>query len=281
MQKKMNEKKLNSFIDLVLMRGEELYRDFSWRKTSEPYEILLSEIMLQQTQVARVERYFERWLEVFPSVDALAAASTADVLEEWQGLGYNRRALMLKRLADKVSLEMGGVFPLTEKELVELPGVGPATAAGVMAFAYDKRADYLETNVRTVFLHEFWPKEEGVHDREIKEVLRAVNDMVEKRGVSARVWNYALLDYGVWLKKEFPNPSRRSKHHTRQSKFEGSNRQKRAQLLREILANPGATKRELAKAQEIEPDVAHDVLEQLIAEGFVVCDENGCFEVSD
>ena len=139
-------------------RGAELYRDLPWRNIDDPYGVLVSEVMLQQTQVARVMRYWERWMGLFPTVDALAAADTATVLDAWQGLGYNRRALALKRACEQCSAENGGHLPRTVDELVKLPGIGPATAAGVVAFAYDEPAVYIETNVRSVFLHELFPE---------------------------------------------------------------------------------------------------------------------------
>ena len=153
------------------------------------------------------------------------------MLEQWQGLGYNRRALALKRCADICAAEHGGRLPQTADELVKLPGIGPATAAGVVAFALDRPALYLETNVRTVFLHELFPGEEGVKDAEL---IPLVELACPADGV--RDWYYALLDYGAHLKATLPNPSRRSAHHTRQSSFEGSRRQKRAELVRIVLA---------------------------------------------
>ena len=143
---------LDDFMTSMLARGDELYRDLPWRHVDDPYAVLVSEIMLQQTQVARVDGRWQRWCERFPSVDALAAADAADVLEEWQGMGYNRRALALWRAAGIVSAA-GGAMPIEARELVALPGIGPATAAGIRAFAYDLPGVYLETNVRSVFLH--------------------------------------------------------------------------------------------------------------------------------
>ncbi|MDR1087892.1 MAG: adenine glycosylase, partial [Coriobacteriales bacterium] len=136
---------INSFIDTVVTHGRSLYRDFAWRRTNDPYAVLVSEVMLQQTQTARVERYYDVWMHHFPTIDALAAASTADVLAVWQGLGYNRRALALKRTASLVAKEYGGILPESAAALQSLPGIGSATAAGVLAFAYNRPAVYLET----------------------------------------------------------------------------------------------------------------------------------------
>ncbi|HQE69966.1 MAG TPA: adenine glycosylase [Atopobiaceae bacterium] len=227
---------LDAFCIKVVEQGAALYRDLPWRNTRDPYAIWISEVMLQQTQVSRVDGCWQRWLERFPSVDALAAASTADVLEEWQGMGYNRRALAVLRAAQEVSCA-GGRFPEDEAALRALPGIGPATAAGIRAFSFNKHAVYLETNVRTVFLHELFPEAEDVSDKELVPLVDAScppdggNSLTDPRS-----WYYALLDYGAHLKKTLPNPSRRSRSYTKQSRFEGSNRQKRAALVRILLA---------------------------------------------
>jgi A/G-specific adenine glycosylase len=262
----------DAFVDLVMQRGGERYRDFAWRRTTDPYAILVSEIMLQQTQTARVERYYDEWLKRFPTIAALSAADNAAVLEAWAGLGYNRRALALKRTADTVCEKFGGILPDTEAELLSLPGIGPATAAALLAFAHNRPAAYLETNVRAVFLHEFFPGEDNVSDRELLSLLPGINELVHARGISARTWNYALLDYGAYLKKALPNPTRRSKHYSRQSPYEGSRRQKRARLLEAVLAGsagPAKTAADLALHCGYELAVTESVLADLAAEGFI------------
>lgn len=231
------------FRQKVLERGRELYRDLPWRRTRDPYQIWISEVMLQQTQVARVDGRWQRWCERFPSVDALAAADAADVLEEWQGMGYNRRALALWRAAGIMSAA-GGAMPIEARELVALPGIGPATAAGIRAFAYDLPGVYLETNVRSVFLHELYPDAVAVPDKDLVPLVEAScpADALDPQD-DPRTWYYALLDYGAYLKKTLPNPSRRSKSHVRQSRFEGSHRQKRAELVRLLLGHRSAGRR--------------------------------------
>lgn len=220
-----------AFSSRVRAEGARLWRDLPWRNIDDAYAVLVSEVMLQQTQVKRVLGRWERFLAKFPTPDALAAAAASDVVAEWQGLGYNRRALSLKRAAEICSADFAGSLPRTAEDLEKLPGIGPATAAGVVAFAYDEPALYLETNVRTVFLHELFPDREGVKDAEIAPLVAATCPDEDVRG-----WYYALLDYGAHLKATVANPSRRSAHYTRQSAFEGSRRQKRAEIVRIVLA---------------------------------------------
>ena len=288
---------LCAFVEFVAKKGRELYRDLPWRRTYDPYAIWISEVMLQQTQVSRVDGRWQRWLERFPTVDALAAAAPSDVLEEWQGLGYNRRALSVHRAAQAIS-EAGGIFPQDPKELVKLPGIGPATAAGIRAFAFNLHGVYLETNVRTVFLHELYPQAEGVPDSELVPLVEltcpaSAADAVDADGaandatteLTPRSWYYALLDYGAYLKKTIPNPSRRSKSHVKQSRFEGSHRQKRAELLRVLLAHKdegGAEFETLhqelcqievsAGRETLDEQVTLGLLEELAKEGF--CQKN-------
>lgn len=271
-----------AFAATVREQGARHYRDLPWRNIDDAYAVLVSEVMLQQTQVPRVLPRWERFLSRFPTVDALTAASSADVLEEWQGLGYNRRALALKRACDICSAERGGVLPATVEELQALPGIGPATAAGVVAFSHNRPALYLETNVRTVFLHELFPEGDAVPDRMIAPLvaLSCPSD-------DPRAWYYALLDYGAHLKATVPNPSRRSAHHARQSAFAGSRRQKRAELVRCVLAEPGISEHELlARLNEAEraggrPDVDEtlfaSIVGDLVAEGFFRREGEGFF----
>lgn len=282
------EEELASFRATVLLRGRELYRDLPWRRTRDPYAIWISEVMLQQTQVSRVDGRWQHWLELFPTVDALAAADSADVLDEWQGLGYNRRALSLWRAAREVSAA-GGRMPSDEAALKALPGVGPATAAGIRAFAFDLPGVYLETNVRAVLLHEFFPEEDAVADASLVPIVRATCPKDASNAEDdPRTWYYALLDYGAHLKATVPNPSRRSRSHVRQSRFEGSHRQKRAEVLRILLAHRAdprggvdldtlsveLSREEVAAGRsEVDASVAQTLLAELSKEGF--CHNNG------
>lgn len=261
------------FIAKIWDEGKRLYRDLPWRGIDDPYAVLVSEVMLQQTQVARVLKYWERFLKLFPTLDALASAETSLVLEAWQGLGYNRRALALKRCAELCASTYQGTLPQSYEELLALPGIGKATAGGVLAFAYQKPVLYLETNVRTVFLHEFFSGEEAVDDRRIEPLVERTCSKENPRG-----WYYALLDYGAYLKSILPNPSRRSRHYVQQSKFEGSRRQKRAEIVRLVLAQREVTFSEVVGALcefetsqgRKEPDarLVRSILDDLVHEGF-------------
>ncbi len=237
-------------------------RDFPWRRTKDPYRILVSEIMLQQTQAPRVAAKYRSFLKKFPDLKTLAEAKTAEVLQEWQGLGYNRRALYLKRCAEAVVKEHNGKFPRDFKKLCALPGIGPATAGDLMAFAWNLPVPLIETNIRTVFIHFFFKSRKKVNDKEIMPLIGKTLD----KG-NPREWYWALFDYGAFL-KQGGNPSRRSAHHVRQSKFEGSYRQKRAKVLRSILENSTTV-----SAVQIQTGVGmkelKKIMEDLEKEGFV------------
>ena len=279
---------LSTFRELVLEHGRDRYRDLPWRQTRDPYAIWVSEVMLQQTQTSRVDGRWQRWLERFPTIEVLAAAERADVLAEWQGLGYNRRALQLWQAAERL-VRADGALPHELDALLGLPGIGPATAAGIRAFAFDLPGIYLETNVRSVFLHEFFPGLRGVHDGELTPlVAQTCPPDASDPADDPRSWYYALLDYGAHLKRTMPNPSRRSATHARQSQFEGSHRQKRSALVRLLLAHRAcgeahvscdALARELSDAErragrgDLSPSQVETLLEELQKEGF--CHQEG------
>jgi A/G-specific adenine glycosylase len=206
-------------------------RDLPWRHTTEPYRILVSEIMLQQTQVGRVTSFYEPFLLRFPDFRTLARAATGDVLAAWQGLGYNRRALSLKRLAVQVTEEFGGVLPDDERQLKSLPGIGPYTAAAVLVFAFNRPVVLIETNIRRVFIHCFFDGRMGVSDTEIRPHVVATMDREDPRG-----WYNALMDYGAFLSGLPENPNRRSRHYQCQAPFEGSVRQARGRILKLLVA---------------------------------------------
>ena len=197
-----------------------------WRKTRNPYRILVSEVMLQQTSVARVTDKYTRFLQAFPNASALATAGTDDLLGAWKGLGYNRRALSLRAAAQVIVSVHGGKVPRSVDELVALPGIGHATAGAVLAYAYDIAIPFVETNIRRVFLHFYFPGEDGVTDARILPLVEKTVD----RG-NPREWYYALMDYGAMLGKGAVNANRRSLRYRPQKPFEGSFRQLRGAIL--------------------------------------------------
>jgi A/G-specific adenine glycosylase len=253
-----------TFIERVWEHFHAQGRDLPWRRTTDPYAILVAEVMLQQTQGARVVPKYAAFLEAFPTVEALASAPVDELLRVWSGLGYNRRALNLKRAAEAIVAGHAGRVPETLEGLTSLPGIGHATAAQVLAFAFDTGVPFIETNVRSVYLHEFFGDAEGVPDAAILPLVEAT---LPAEGV--REWFWALMDYGTHLKATLPNPSRRSAHHTRQGRFEGSNRQLRGRLLVALAGRDGLTAERLAEAVRFEPDRVAAALAALQSEGFV------------
>ena len=239
-------------------------RDFPWRRTDDPYEILVSEIMLQQTQVDRVTRWYGRFLTAFPDLATLAQASVHEILSVWQGLGYNRRGLFLQRLARQVVEEFGGRLPDSPEILRTLPGIGPATAGALATFAFNRPVVFLETNIRRVFLHFFFPHSTGVTDRQLFPLVGQTLDTTRPR-----LWFYALMDYGASLKAQAPNPNRRSAHYRKQSPFENSDRQIRSRILQMLLKESPLHKNLVEKADGQRPTRVRRIISQLVAEGFL------------
>lgn len=240
-----------------------------WRTTRDPYRILVSEIMLQQTQVDRVMPYYERWIKKFPTAKALSEATFSDVLRMWQGLGYNRRAKYLWEAA-KIITERGW----GEK----LPGVGPYTAAAVRAFAFNEPTVFVETNIRTVFLFHCYAnvlQNYGIVDREL---LPLVGDALKRSRMQPREFYAALMDYGAHLKRQGVRLNSKSKHYAKQSKFEGSSRQLRGALLRKLLAQ-SRTLSELTKDLSRKRGEVEAALNALVGEG-LVRRERGRFKIS-
>jgi A/G-specific adenine glycosylase len=229
--------------------------------------------MLQQTQVSRVIDRYEGFLEAFPDPAALARAPLDRALALWKGLGYNRRCLGLQRAAARIVERFGGRVPRSVAELESLPGVGHATARAVAAFAYGEPVAFIETNIRRVFLHWFFPDRRAVDDRDI---LPLVESTMDRRHPA--LWFNALMDYGTWLAGHVANPNRRSAHHARQARFEGSRRQLRGRVLALLVGGPGRRIRTLArKLGTTEARLAPIVL-GLEAEGFLLA-SRGCYRI--
>lgn len=201
-------------------------RSLPWRETCDPYHILVSEIMLQQTQVDRVVPKYEAFIQQFPTMSRLARATLQDVLTLWQGLGYNRRARMLHACAQAIEKEHNGVVPREEAVLCALPGIGPYTAGAVRAFAYNEPVTIIETNIRTVYLHHFFADQERVTDAQVREVVTQTLD-----NENPRTWYWALMDYGTHIKKTVGNANKRSTSYTKQTPFKDSNRYIRGRIV--------------------------------------------------
>lgn len=237
-------------------------RTMPWREDTRGYYILVSEIMLQQTQVSRVIVAFERFIEAFPTISALAGASQADVIRLWSGLGYNRRARFLHQSAQAIVKQYKSQIPDNHSKLVALPGIGPNTAAAILAYTFNRPVVYIETNIRSVCIDYFFSEE----DRQIddSELLDLIEQVLDEE--NPREWYWALMDYGAYLKTNKPNPSRRSKQHAKQSAFEGSKRQVRGRVL-SLLGEHSRTMDELQQLIADERLVA--VLQDLAAEQMI------------
>lgn len=248
--------------------------DLPWRLPDtngsfNPYTIMVSEIMLQQTQVGRVIPKYQQFLELFPSAEVLADAPLSEVLKAWSGLGYNRRAKFLWQAAQYVRDQFQGVFPQTVGELVQLPGIGKNTAGAIAAYAFDRPVVYVETNIRTVIIHHFFADRDDISDKEIEPILATVIDDIVQDGhlgQSPRTWYWALMDYGTFLKQTVGNLNRHSKTYAKQSKFEGSLRQIRGHVLR-LLADTALTEAQLIT--EIPDDRLPSVLAALCQESII------------
>ncbi|HUX37988.1 MAG TPA: A/G-specific adenine glycosylase [Rectinemataceae bacterium] len=257
--------RVEEFRTRVLSWYAENRRSFPWRETRDPWAILVSELMLQQTQTHRVLPKYEAFMAAFPGPEALDAAPLAELLRLWSGLGYNRRALALKKAAGEILGRHGGRIPDDEASLLALPGVGIYTARALLAFAFDRPVVLIETNVRTVFIHEFFPSRESVHDREIEPLVAAALDRADPRN-----WYYALMDYGVMIKAGNPNPGRRSSHHARQTPFADSHRRVRGEILKNLGGEKaGLSADALAARLPFARERVEKALGELIAEGFV------------
>jgi A/G-specific adenine glycosylase len=243
---------------------EQFGRSFPWRNIEDPYKVLVSELMLQQTQTYRVLPKYEQFIAAFPSFEFLAQATLHAVLTEWQGLGYNRRGKYLHELAQQVMNTFDGILPSDPNKLINLPGIGPATAASITAFAFNKPTVFIETNIRTVFIHSFFQNKDMVHDKAIVPLVAQTVDHD-----NPREWYYALMDYGVMLKQTIVNPSRKSAHYNRQSKFEGSDRQIRGMIIRILTERKIVALDTLFLLIPREKERVVTILEQLIKEELV------------
>lgn len=269
------------FQSVVLAFYRDQGRTFPWRETRDPYCILVSEFMLQQTQTHRVASKYVEFLARFPTIQGLAESDSRSVIEAWQGLGYNRRAMFLRDAAIRIVGEYGGIVPHDPEVLRTFRGIGPATASEIAAFAYGVATSLVETNIRRVFIHLFAPGDGRVADKDIMDLVETTLDRQDPR-----TWYYALMDFGAWLKVHLSaqgigDPNRRSGSYSVQSRFEGSDRQIRGRILRLLLDGHPATEAGILEAlgareavadrrgAVVSPERTRAILEQLAAEGFL------------
>lgn len=225
----MNQQDLRNFQKTVWEFYKTNKRDMPWRKDMRPYYVLVSELMLQQTQVVRVVPKFEAFVKKFPDFEALAKAPLSSVLAIWIGLGYNRRARFLHASAQRVVEVFCGELPDDRGRLESLPGIGPNTAGALLAYAFNQPVIFVETNIRTVYLHHFFAGKTEVSDKDIIPLLEATIDKIHPRE-----WYWALMDYGTYLKATNGNNISRSKHYKKQSPLKGSLREMRGEILRQL-----------------------------------------------
>lgn len=258
-------------------------RDLPWRRTKNPYRILVSEIMLQQTQVSRVLAKYPQFIKRFPNFQTLAKSSTRDVLITWQGLGYNRRALALKKIAKIVVKKYRGVLPRDAASLKKLPGIGQSTAGAILAFSYGVAEPFIETNIRRVYIYFFFRNKKKVCDTEI---LELVMKTLDKK--NPREWYWALMDYGAMLGALPKNPNQKSVHYAKQSKFIGSDRELRGKILKLLLAKKFILEHAMEKYVVVAPsqNVFQDrqrlkrILRSLLRDN-LVCRRNGKISISE
>jgi A/G-specific adenine glycosylase len=252
----------DEFQELVWQRGRELYRDMPWRRTTDPYQIMVSELMLQQTQVDRVIPKYNEFISSYPDIFALAVAPLADILALWNGLGYNRRAKFLHDSAVKIVSDFGGMVPSTIEGLMSLPGIGPNTAAAIAAYAFNQPIDFIETNIRTVYFQHYFEDSHTVTDQQLREVVSETVDMEHPRE-----WFWALMDYGSYLKKNGAAQLDKSAHYKKQPALKGSIREVRGQIVRSLTKT---TMDETELRDEVVADERFNVaLQGLIKDGLV------------
>ena len=239
-------------------------RALPWRRTDNLYHILVSEIMLQQTQVGRVMEKYEEFLALFPDFRALASARLSQVVTAWQGLGYNRRALALKTIAQRVMDDYSGVLPSSVEELTRLPGIGRNTAAAICAFAFNEPVVFIETNIRAVYMDYFFKEQETVHDTEILPLIEVTLDKTNPRN-----WYNALMDYGAMLKKTRQVANSKNSGYRKQSLFTGSDRQIRGRILKALVSSPTMTEAEIVQETGSHVERVRPILLRLAGEGFI------------
>jgi A/G-specific adenine glycosylase len=264
MNPRLSQTEIEKFQNKVYEHYINNKRNLPWRKTTDPYKIVVSEIMLQQTQVTRVVKKFNEFINEFPDFASLHTAPLDKVLALWQGLGFNRRAIALKKISELVIDRYGGILPKDPKILKKFPGIGKATASSIAVYAFNTPEIFIETNIRTVFIHDFFKDKTEIKDEEI---LPLVEQTLDEKNPSK--WYNALMDYGVYLKKTNKNPGRKSAHYIKQKSFKGSDREYRGKILK-ILLKQGYSNNGLLNKLKITQTRLNKLLDALVKEGFIL-----------
>ncbi len=273
------------FQETIWQHYAEHGRSFPWRETKDPYAIMVSEIMLQQTQTDRVVPKYTAWMKRFPTARHVALAPLTEVLTYWNGLGYNRRARFLQDACKAITNTHAGTLPTNPADLEKLPGIGPYTAKAISCFSYGTSEPFIETNIRAVYIFFFFPEvlkpDYNGHAITDRQLMEKITETQPEAGDSHHIedtlrhWYYALMDYGAELKKNVKNPNRKSAHYARQSKFEGSLRQARGAILRQLVkqseTNSGKSVKlcDIVKAEYIDIERLQKAADSLCAEGLI------------
>ncbi|MFX0080533.1 MAG: A/G-specific adenine glycosylase [Candidatus Hodarchaeota archaeon] len=261
---------IKQFRSIIYNYFKQKGRNFPFRKNITPYNVLVSEIMLQQTQTGRVAEKFLNFIEKFPNFNILSEAPLEEVLKTWQGLGYNRRAIALKKIAEIVIDNYHGELPDSVEKLKKFPQIGHNTASSIISFAFNKPTIFIETNIRRVYIYFFFPGRNNITDKEINPILKKTIDTT-----NPRKWYYALMDYGVMLKKKYPDLNKRSAHYRKQTPFKGSNRQIRGEILSILIKNKTLKISDLReKLKEVNNEKLLTIINQLEIEGFIETEED-------
>lgn len=269
----MNKKKFNN---LLYTFYKENKRFFSFREIINPYHIFISEIMLQQTKITTVNNKFNSFIEVFPNFDSLSNSSLDLLLIKWKGLGYNRRAIYLKENAKKIVNEYNGILPQEKTILKSFLGIGEATASSIITYTYNIPTIFIETNIRAVFIYHFFLKnleyKEKITD---KEIYPLIIDNIDLE--NPRVWYYALMDYGSFLKKKYPYLTKKSAAYKKQSPFQGSTREVRTKIIDILLKKKSISYENLCN--QIQRNDLKKILDKLIKNN-MINEENTIYSLS-
>jgi len=251
----ISKKKIITFQEKILSWWKENRREFPWRDTTDPYYIMISEIMLQQTQAPRVVQKYLEFIERYQTLEGLAKATQTDLLSLWSGLGYNRRALWLQEAAREIVKT--DRFPQTSKELRKLKGIGPYTARSILIFAFNYDLATVDTNIRRILIAEGFAKESTSE----KELMFIAEQLVPEG--KSRDWHNALMDYGSIV---LTSNKTGIKPVSQQSKFKGSSREKRGKILKYLLDKKSATIDQLSEYTKTSSKQLEPILDKMIKE---------------